>query len=248
MKPILLSFGHFHLYSYGFMVAVGVLIALLLMLRRARHDGFPVVNDVYDLVFVTLSAGFLGARTFYIIQNFTWYSSNPEKILAFWEGGLIFYGGLIGAFLGVCIFLRSKKIALGRGFDFILPFIALAHAFGRIGCFLNGCCYGKICDLPWAVTFPHLPHPVHPTQLYEAAYNLCLFLFLYRRYPRRKFVGEISALYFAGYAAGRFLIEIWRADNPIWYGLSSNQWVSIVIFSLSVLFIFYQRRSKANAT
>jgi len=104
MKPILLSFGHFHLYSYGLMVASGVLIALLLMLRRARQDGFPTTNDVYDLVFVTLLTGFLGARTFYVIQNFYWYSANPGKILAFWEGGLIFYGGLIGSFLGVCFF------------------------------------------------------------------------------------------------------------------------------------------------
>ena len=248
MKPILLSFGHFHLYSYGLMVATGVLIALLLMLRRARQDGFPTTNDVYDLVFVTLLTGFLGARTFYVIQNFNWYSANPGKILAFWEGGLIFYGGLIGSFLGVCFFLKAKRISLGRGFDFLMPFIALAHAFGRIGCFLNGCCYGKVCDLPWAVTFPHLSFPVHPTQLYEAAYNFFLFLFLYRRYPQRKFVGEISALYFSGYAIGRFLIEFWRADNPIWNGLTSNHWVSIAILSVVLPFIFYQRGSSTRAT
>jgi len=94
MKPILLSLGHFHLYSYGLMVAAGVLIALLLMLRRARQDGFPSVNDVYDLVFVTLLSGFLGARIFYVGQNFSWYAQHPGKILAFWEGGAYFLWGI----------------------------------------------------------------------------------------------------------------------------------------------------------
>ena len=230
MRPILFSFGPFHLYSFGMMVALGVLLSLVLMARRARRENFPSPDQISDLVAVTLIGGFFGARIFYCLQNPGWYLRHPLKIFLIWEGGLVFYGGVAGSVLALFFYMRAKKISFWKGLDFLLPYVALTHAFGRIGCFLNGCCYGRVCDLPWAVRFPELPEPVHPTQLYEFFFNFCLFFFLNSRYPRRRFEGEISALYFMGYAIGRFLIEFLRGDNPFWFFLTVNQWISAGIF------------------
>jgi phosphatidylglycerol:prolipoprotein diacylglycerol transferase len=242
MKPILFSLGPLPIYSFGVLVALGVLAFLYFGVRRARRDGFPQVNDVYDAAFVILLTGFLGARIFYVIQYWDLYLQNPGNIFALWEGGLIFYGGVIGAFLGTWIFLKIKKIPVLKGFDFLLPLVALTHAFGRIGCFLAGCCGGKICPFTWCVQFPGAAAAVYPTQLIEAGYNFFLFAFLYGRYPRKKFDGEIMLLYFMLYAAGRFVIEFWR-DNPFWGFLTQNQWLSILLFAVSTFF-FWQKGRK----
>ena len=230
MRPVLFSIGPLPVYAFGFLVASGVLLSLVLMNRKARRTGFPPGDMAFDMVFVTVLAGFLGARLYYVLQNAGWYFRNPLQIFALWEGGLIFYGGQAGALLGIWIFFKAKKIAPLKGLDFILPYVALTQAFGRIGCFLNGCCMGKACDLPWAVRFPELPYPVHPAQLYEAVSDLGLFLFLNARYDKKRFDGEITALYFAGYALIRFAVEFLRADNPAWGVLTINQWVSVGVF------------------
>jgi phosphatidylglycerol:prolipoprotein diacylglycerol transferase len=247
MKPILFSLGPFHLYSFGLMVALGVLLSLYGMLRRAKHDGFPPdPNDVYDLVFVTVLVGFLGARLFYVFQNFDWYLQHPLRIFAFWEGGIVFYGGFIGAFAAIVITAKVKQFFILRVFDFLFPFVALSHAFGRMGCFLNGCCYGRLCNLPWAVSFPGIAGTRHPTQLYEAFYNLCLFFYLNARYKKRQFQGEITGLYFVLYGIGRFVIEFWRADNPFLGVLTWNQWLSLFIILAGSLFFAKGKQRPIN--
>lgn len=242
MKPILFHLGPFPLYSFGLMVALGVILSLFLMNRSARRTGFPEGEGAFDMVFVAVLSGFLGARLYYVIQNADWYLENPAHIFALWEGGLVFYGGMISAFFGLWAFLRFKKVSFAKGLDFILPYVALAHAFGRLGCFFNGCCYGKVCTLPWAVQFSEISHPVHPAQLYEAAADFILFLFLSRRYRRKHFEGEIAALYFSLYACVRFLVEFVRDDNPFWGYLTVNQWISIAVFIPAVC--FYAVKSK----
>ncbi len=244
MRPILFSLGPLHLYSFGLTVALGVFLSLILMIRVARRDQFPQsVNDVYDLVFVTVLGGFAGARLFYIVQNWEEYAPNPWKIFAFWEGGIIFYGGVAGALAALFVFSRWRKISFLKVLDFLIPFEALTHAFGRVGCFLNGCCYGKVCHLPWAVTFPDVPEPRHPTQIYEALFNLGLFLYLSRRYKQKHFPGEISTVYFMFYAVWRFLIEFLRADNPIWNFLTWNQWQSLALFLVAAILFLKSRKS-----
>jgi phosphatidylglycerol:prolipoprotein diacylglycerol transferase len=231
MIPILFSYGPIKIYSFGFMVAAGVLLALFLMLRAARRDGFPAGDqDVMDLVFVTVISGFAGARLSYVLQEYRWYGSHPLEILAVWQGGLIFYGGAVAAIIGLILLMKVRGIPYLKGFDFLIPYGVITHAFGRIGCFLNGCCYGHPCHWPWAVHFPGVGGNVHPTQLYEAVFNLCLSFFLIRRYRARLFAGEIMCLYFMLYSIGRFLIECLRADNPEWLSLTINQWISIVLF------------------
>ena len=110
---------------------------------------------------------------------------------------------------------------------------------------MNGCCYGRVCSLPWGVQFPHLPEPVHPTQLYEAFYNFFLFFFLYRLYTKKKFTGQVTILYFMFYAVGRFMIEFWRADNPMLNVLTWNQWLSAGIFFAGALCYVWTRRQRS---
>ena len=245
MKPILFSFGVLHLYSYGLSIAVGVLLSLFLMSRRALKEGFPKADEVLDIAFTILVWGFLGARLFYVIQNLSYYAAEPLKIFAVWEGGLIFYGGVLAALVGFWLTVRKLNVSFWKALDFIVPYGALAHAFGRIGCFLNGCCYGKACDLPWAVRFPELSHAVHPAQLYEAFYDLALFAFLLTRRKRSRFEGEIGLLYFLFYGMGRYLIEFVREPGWMWLGLTSNQWLSAAI--IVVAFVFFKSRLRKTS-
>lgn len=254
MKPILFHAGPFPIYAFGVLVAAGILLSLYLMSKAAKRTGFPPAELAMDMVFVIVVSGFVGARLYYIFENFSWYRQNPLKIFAIWEGGLTFYGGFLTAFVGLWLFLKSKKISVWRGLDFLIPYVALTHGFGRLGCFMNGCCFGKVCELPWAVHFPGHAAGVHPTQLYEAFFNFFLFAWLAWRYERKlngtrykrdrfgepvPFVpGTISALYFIVYGAGRFFVEFFREGNPFWGPLTINQWMSggVLIFGLWLYF------------
>jgi phosphatidylglycerol:prolipoprotein diacylglycerol transferase len=244
MKPVLFSFGALHLYSYGLSIAVGVLISLFLMQRRAAQEGFPGKDDVLDISFSVLIWGFLGARLFYGVQNFSYYLSYPLKIFAVWEGGLIVYGGLVFGLLGFWLMLRKKKIPFWKMLDFIAPYTALSQAFGRIGCFLNGCCYGKACALPWAVRFPEMTHAVHPAQLYEAIFDLWLFAFLLAYRKKSRFDGQTGLAYFLLYGLGRFFVEFLREPGWAWQGITFNQWLSVAVIFAAFLFFQFRKRKK----
>ncbi|MCM8774768.1 MAG: prolipoprotein diacylglyceryl transferase [Candidatus Omnitrophica bacterium] len=246
MWPTFFSIGPLHLYSYGSAILVGLVISLVLMLRRARKDEFPTRDDVLDLLFVAVLAGFIGARLAYVIENGEWYYFHPFHIFAVWEGGLIFYGGVLGAVSVLLIFMRQKKIPIRRALDFLSPYVALTQAFGRIGCFLNGCCRGKACFLPWAVRFPGASEPVHPTQLYESVFVFSLFIFLNVRYPRKRFDGEITAFYFLIYSAGRFFLEFLRDTVFVWAYFTVNQWISILIFLAAFFYLLKNYRKRKN--
>lgn len=250
MKPILFSIGNFHLYSFGLMVALGVMVSIFLMERRAARFGFPTHEMVLDFVFVSVVFGFLGARIDYLLQNAAYYLEHPLEVFAFWEGGLIFYGGVVGAFFGLMGFCKIKKISFAKALDFLLPYIALTHAFGRVGCFLNACCGGKACDLPWAVQFPDTEVRVHPTQLYEVPLDLVLFAvlsFVYVRNQKKQAEpGETAVFYFFGYGLIRFFMEFFRAGNPFIGPLTVNQWFSIFLMLVSAIFYWFRKSKAAN--
>ncbi len=245
MIPVLLSFGPIHLYSYGLSIALGILLSFFLMSRQAVREGFPSQENVSDLLFAAVFWGFVGARVFYIAENLSYYLASPLKVFAVWEGGLIFYGGVIMGLAGFYMTVRVKKLSFWKTLDFITPYVALTHAFGRIGCFLNGCCYGKTCDLPWAVHFPEVAGKVHPTQLYEALFDLGLFFFLIAFRKRVKFEGQVALLYLLLYSLGRYLIEFLREPTWLWQGLSFNQWMSILIITV-VFFIFQNKKNRKD--
>lgn len=205
--------------------------------KRVNVSGEVIADVTLWLMLGTI----LGARTVYVVTY--WqdeFAGRPlAEIFAIWHGGLVYYGGLIGASLAGLIYLHWKKLPLWKIADIIAPSIALGSVFGRIGCLLNGCCYGRACDLPWAISFPpgnplgSPTTPVHPTEIYDALLNFALYLFLAWLFRRRKFDGQIFATYLICYAVTRSFVEYFRGDyNDAHhhFGLTPGQLVSVPIF------------------
>ena len=233
MFPEIVSVGPFTLHSYGFLIATGVFLSLFLMTRAAKKYDFQPADKVFDIVFVVVFSGFVGARIFYVIQEWAWYQHHPLEIIQIWKGGLVYYGGMVASFMGFFFYVRVSRLPFLASADFVIPYIALTQAFGRVGCFLNGCCYGTTCQLPWAVQFPSLPAPVHPVQLYEAFFTLGLARFLIWLQSRRRFPGQITFLYLMIYPAGRFLLEFFRGDQiPFVFSLTLHQTLSLVFIAV----------------
>src|SRR5450432_2503609 len=225
------------------MIALAFVFGLWTATRRARRENFSG-EAVADVTLWIMVGTILGARAAYVLTywNDEFAGQPVSEIFAIWHGGLVFYGGLIGAIITGAIYLRWKKLPLWKIADVLAPSIALGSVFGRIGCLLNGCCYGRSCDAPWAITFPegHETHPagmpaipVHPTEIYDALLNLALYVCLAWLFRRKKFDGQIFATYLILYAVCRSIVEYFRGDYPadhVHSGLTSAQLVSIPIF------------------
>jgi phosphatidylglycerol:prolipoprotein diacylglycerol transferase len=221
MHPILIRTPWLDIHTYGVLVAVGFLVGLAVAARNARTEGVKP-ELISDLGVWLILAGMAGGKLFHII--FFWNDFllgwREEGIRSLREG-FVFYGGFIGASLAGWLYARAKRIPFAKLADCCAPGVAIGHAFGRMGCFFNGCCYGKVCTLPWAVKFPP-PHlmagiPVHPTQIYEALGNVLLFLGLSAYYSRKRFDGQIFWLYVLGYGILRFCVEFFRGDYDTYF-------------------------------
>ncbi len=245
MHPVLFSFGPVHLYSYGFLVAIGVLCAILFLKSHASY--IAVDSDtIIDLAVTTVLSGFAGARIYYVIQFWEHFSTDPLSVIKIWEGGIVLYGGLIGGVIGFSIFIFIKKLPLWSLLDLFVIATSIAQGFGRLGCFLNGCCYGRETNLPWGVKFPFSESVLHPTQLYESLFSFLLAGFLYLFWKRnRNKIGLTSIAYFILYPIGRFVIEFFRGDQAkIFLNLSLAQWVSIgFICATSLIAIIYGKKN-----
>jgi phosphatidylglycerol:prolipoprotein diacylglycerol transferase len=155
------------------------------------------------------------------------------------HGGLVYYGGLIGSSLGCIIYARWKKLPLWKLADILAPSVALGYVFGRIGCLMNGCCYGRVCNLPWAIHFPPghetYPNGVHPTEVYESLLNLGLYAALAWLFRRKKFDGQIFGAYLVGYAILRSYVETFRGDYPQYQRFLSGILTPAHLVSLAIL-------------
>ncbi len=247
MFPDLFSIGPLHFHSYGLLVAVGFLAATAFLTRSASRVG-KTRDEIVDLVIVTALAGFFGARVFYVIYEFDYFKSQPLETLAIWKGGIIFYGGLFFGCAVFFVFTLAKKWPVLKTLDLFMPALALAQGFGRIGCFLNGCCYGKPTTCVLGVRFPFSEELLHPTQLYEAVFCFVLFFVLVvisKKAEKRP--GTVSGFYFLLYAAGRFVIEFYRNDMPrLALGFTLGQWVSAAVFLAGFIFLL-KIRMKSHA-
>lgn len=237
MHPTIFSFGPIQFHSYGLLVAIGVFFAVAFL--RLHSPKIRVNPDtVVDLALVTLVAGFVGARIFYVIEFWDYFQSSLVDVFKIWQGGIVIYGGLIGGFIGFSIFIFLKKLPFISLLDLFMPALALAQGFGRIGCFLNGCCYGAKTSLPIGVKFPFLEYHVHPTQIYESLFCFALFFLLFAFWRRREKIGTgaVTLFYFILYALGRFDIEFFRGDNAkAWLQLTIAQVISIFVIILSLI-------------
>lgn len=229
MYPILFSIGPVTVYSYGFMLAVAFIVATSLVSRRVHL--FNISKDsIGGLALTLLISGIIGARTFYVLLNIGYFSRHPFEALLINRGGLVFYGGVLLATLAGVVFVRIHKLSILDTADLVAPFVALGHAIGRIGCFLNGCCYGKPTSSVLGVIFPHSDVRVYPTQLFSSAGLFIIFFLLFYLQGRRRFRGHIILLYLILYGIFRFCMDFLRGDlQALFYGLTIAQIISVVV-------------------
>ncbi len=246
MHPILFHLGPVTIYSYGALFALAILAAAAVSAREARLRGIRP-ELVTDLIFWVVLGGLVGARALYVLTNIECYRNAPLEILMLQRGGLVFYGGFFGGSAAGLWYARRKRLPLARCADVLVPGVALAHAIGRLGCFLNGCCYGRPTSVFWGVSFPHGNGPVHPTQLYEAGALLLLFAVLRARARRAAFDGEVAVWYLLLYGLIRFLIEFLRGDSPpVIGGLTLSQVISGCLLTVTAVvyrFLCHRHRS-----
>lgn len=256
MHPIFLKLGPLEIRWYGVLIAIGFLAAIGLASKRVKGTGLdPEV--VPSVGFWMMAGGFAMARVFYVVQNWREYAAHPIEIIRIDHGGIVYYGGLIGGVLATIIFARVRKMNFWQIADLMTPSLVLAHAFGRLGCFMNGCCYGTACNHFWGVQFPvttvadwgpGAPYgPVHPTQLYEAAFlfYFCVALIFIDRL--KKFQGQTFSTYAMIYSMFRFTVEFWRGDVPRFSHLTSAQWLSLFIFFVAWWWLARNRKLWALA-
>ena len=250
MYPILFSIGPVNIYGYGFMIAVGVLAAFFVASKRApKFDLDPEV--VLNIGLVGAVCGFIGAKVLFCIVEYKSFLADP--LGTFISGsGLVVYGGIIGGVAGAFYYSKKKGYDFLRYFDLIMPSIALAQGFGRIGCFLAGCCYGMETDLPIGVVFTHselAPNGVKllPTQLISSAGDFIIAIVLIVLAKKITGRGKIGLLYIIMYSVGRFAIEYLRIDARGQIGpLSTSQFISI--FTFIAAFAMYRWISKREKT
>lgn len=254
MHEIAFTIGNLTIRSYGFMAAVGFLLGVWLVTLNREHAKMTK-DQAGSVVFWGMIGGIVGARAFYVIQFFDRYRDNLWDIVRIDQGGLVFYGGFFLALAFIVIFCRRNKLSLPAVFDVFAPALAVAHACGRIGCFLNGCCYGGKTACALGVKYPagSSAHRilgdscVHPVQLYEAFGLLILFpLFFYL--VRKKPVGYAMSIYIILYGLLRFSLEFFRADNPHINNLTPAQWIGVLLIPSGLALFFYFSRIYGRKT
>lgn len=242
MYPVLLKLGPLTLYSYGLMVALGFLSGIILAAYLAKRSGIKP-ELILDIAPFILLGSLIGARLFYVIEFWPEFRGNPLEIFTIWKGGLVFYGGLLFAILGLLLAVNIFKLNFWRTMDILAPATALGYAIGRIGCFLNGCCYGIATKVPWAVKFPTETVLRHPTQIYASLSGLLicgillLFFFKYRKFDGLMLVWGLWL-----YGIYRFLIEFLRVNPKYLFNLTGAQWLSFLLIFLAAVLYFKLRR------
>lgn len=252
MYPILLEIGSLKLYSYGLFLALGFITAIWFTKQNARFYGISN-QTVSDLFFAILVAAILGARVLYVIINLDDYKDNFLDVFKIWNGGLVFFGGFIAASLVAVFFCRIKKLEIWKTADILAPGLALGHSIGRFGCLFAGCCYGRTCDLPFAITFTNptslapLNMALHPTQLYMVGTNFILFIILLAIQKRKRFNGMVFLSYVMLYSVFRAVVECFRGDfrgDFIFGFISPSQGIGLAISCLALVFMIIRFRSE----
>ena len=240
----LFSIGPFTVRGYGLMITIGVLAALFIAEARAKKRDINA-DVLYPLTLVCVGFGFAGAKVLFCIVEWRQFFNNTWQLLT--GNGVVVYGCIIGGVLAALLYCRFKKLNFWDYFDIVLPSVAVAQGFGRIGCFLAGCCYGRETNSFFGIAFTHsdyAPNGVKllPTQLFSAAgmFLIAGFLFWYAKKERKK--GQVGALYLILYSIGRFIIEFFRDDYRGAVGfLSTSQFISLFILATGVL--LFRKRS-----
>ncbi len=257
-------------FGYGFMMFIGFSSASWLASRRVQTIGHPP-DIIWDMMMWALIPGLIGARLYYLLEyGAQVYGRAPtmrDKLIAtiaLWDGGIVFYGSVAGGIIGILIFCRRRGISPIAMFDVLAPSLLVGEAFGRIGCFLYGCCFGKACQQPWAVKFPpdsltfeklvewkiinpdaDTTIPLHPTQLYSSGMAFLLAGILAWFYRRRPFDGSVMCLAWILYPINRYILETFRGDvAPGNVGLKKAQIISIILVVTGMAAMYYLSKQR----
>ena len=249
MKIDLFSIGPLTVHGYGLMIGIGVLCCIFMGMKRAKKNGLSE-DAVIDIAIWGLVAGFLGAKLLSVIVDWKRFLADPLSVLG--SEGFVVYGGIIAGVLAAIIYCKRKKLVFLEYFDLCSASIALAQGFGRIGCFLAGCCYGRETTSSLGIVFPEgslAPAGVKvlPTQLFSSAGDFGIMFVLLWHYHHRKKVGDTGFLYMLLYGIGRFGIEFLRNDNRGEVGIfSTSQFIYLFIIAAAILLFFWRNRNEVH--
>jgi len=253
MHPVLFEIRGFPVHTYGVLLAAAYLLGLQLAVMRSKRFGIEP-SRIMDLGIAVIIAALLGAKAMLLVVDFRKFTSDPRELLTLLRSGGVFYGGLLVAVPVAIWYVRRHGLPTWTVGDLAAPGIALAHAVGRVGCLMAGCCFGRPSTLPWAVTFESayaadnvgvpLGLPLHPTQIYEAVAELLIFFFLLAFERRaRAYPGRTFWTYVLLYGITRFAIEFFRGDSRGMVGpLSTSQFVSVLTAPLAVAMLIWLSR------
>ncbi len=260
MIPVLFHIGPLAIHSYGVLFALSFAVGILLSMRRGEARGIPA-EETTDLALVILVGAIVGSRAFYVIPHWSEFSAHPLGVIKVWEGGLTLFGGVILAAAGAWVFVRRKNLRWLVVSDALAPALALGLGLTRIGCFLNGCCYGKPTTGPFGIRYPAdsvagatFPgQAVLPTQLFESSFGFLLFgalLWLDRKKPRD---GTLIFVLLLGYGLFRFVIDYFRYYEDAMQvriggigALSLNQLICVVAIAAGVWGLLPRRRGASH--
>ena len=274
MYPIIFEYNGLVISSYGFMLMIAFITCNFLLKKYLKSINVnPVIGD--DLIFYAAIGGIVGAKIYYIIEYYPVNADgvspgldNLNGLKLIFQGifsltftdittgisqfgtGLVFHGGFIGGLIAVSLYIKKNKLNWLTVSDWVAPYLALGHSIGRVGCFLVGDCYGKVSNMPWAISFPNGIPPtlarVHPTQLYETFIYFLIFLALYSYRKKTKIKGMIMIQYLFLAGIARFLIEFYRVNPKYLLNLSSAQIISFFMILFSFILYYYSLNVKKN--
>jgi phosphatidylglycerol:prolipoprotein diacylglycerol transferase len=246
IDPDIVSIGSFIIGWHFILMFLGTAMGMLLTMRLAKKAGCPedIIHTACVLAFIF---GLIGARITHVLDDLDFYRDNPGKIIAIWEGGLGWYGCLIGGTLAVVVYAWIKKFSLARFADAAAPGVVLGLSIGRIGCTINGDAAGTLTSLPWGFVYtnPHSFAPLwfatHPAPVYEILWNMVILVLLWRLWKRLSPDGSLFLVMLAAYSFGRFWIS-WVRDEPAVLGpLHQSHTISLVLFVIAVGLLAYRK-------
>lgn len=266
MFPVLVRLGPLTIHTYGLLMAVGVGLGLWFLYVQSKKQGLDAVR-VADAGFYTILVSLLGAKLVLFFGDFSYFTREPRELLSLARSGGVFQGGLAFGVVFALWYFRKRRLPTWKLADIVGPALALGHGFGRIGCFMAGCCYGRACESPLGVKFTSgyahdltglpLGERLYPVQLFEAALNFFNFLVLYRILRKKRFDGQVFSFYILNYSIIRFFTEYFRGDHPgrayivqggsPWLSLSYPQFFCIVGVAAGLILMVLMRKRSASA-
>ncbi len=252
MHPVLFKWGSFTVYSYGFMILLGLICAWWVVKRLSKPLGLDS-DGVSELFLWCILGVFIGGKLFFYLEDPKLYWAHPEEMFKDLGRGFVFYGSFLVT-IGILIWwFRRKKLNAWAMMDIIGLGGAITHGFGKIGCFLSGCCHGKVCHNRWGVVFSDANSfadpknvPLYPVQLFDALIIFVTVAVMWVVYKRKTFDGQVFLIYGIGYAVGRFITEFYRGDEARGYLfdglLTHSQFIAILVGGGSMALYFWRRK------